>query len=375
MGRFVSLHAITRAILNRRGADVRLYLLPLQVHPLHSAWPYASPRGFVKDAWSSCGPFLTLGWAQDTTALEEGCITDQQFLDLCQSIFHARERLLMHELKQFDEGVLAIVFDSLDRIQHMFLRDRPDIVEHWYERQDSLLGRVEDTLRTLGQEGVRIMLVSDHGFAPFRYKVNLNRWLVERGYLAPRGGATALRMESVDWSGSRAYALGLNSIYLNVKGREGRGVVPAGEANSVALQVAGELRAWHGPDGSPVVRRAIRRQDAFAGPLTEYGPDLVVGYSRGYRASSETGLGNWRESAIETNRDHWGADHCMDAVVVPGVLLCNEGLPASASLSYRDFPGLALGTELDPGRPAAPPSFDREDQDIIEERLRGLGYL
>jgi hypothetical protein len=199
--------------------------------------------------------------------------------------------------------------------------------------------------------------------------------LVDRGYLVSQERATALQLNSVAWSRSRAYALGLNSIYLNIRSREGRGIVPVGEADSLALQLANELRAWQGPDGSQVVQRAIRRQDAFAGPLAEYGPDLVVGYSRGYRASSETGLGNWREAAIEANRDHWGADHCMDAELVPGVLFCNQGLPKSWSPSYRDIPVLALGAELDRGRPAAPPTFMKEDQDVIEERLRGLGYL
>ena len=132
---------LTRAILTSTD-PVRLYFLPLQIHPLHSLWQYASPKSFVKQAWQAAGSFLSLGWPQDTTGLEDGCISDEQFIALCADIFEARERILFHLLDDFKEGVLASIFDDLDRVQHMFRRDRPEVVQDWYQRLDAFVGRV-----------------------------------------------------------------------------------------------------------------------------------------------------------------------------------------------------------------------------------------
>jgi predicted AlkP superfamily phosphohydrolase/phosphomutase len=377
MGLFLSVRAITRVILVQVRPDVQLYVLPLQIHPLHSTWRYASPGSFVKRAWQTCGPFLTLGWPQETTALEEGCITDEQFLALCDSILETRERLLMHQLERFHEGLLASVFDSLDRIQHMFWRSRPDVIEAWYVKLDALLGRVEGRLKELGQERTKVVVVSDHGSVDLDYKVHLNRWLVERGHLVTRESGRAGSLGEADWSQSRAYAVGLNSLYVNLAGREGQGCVPAGEYESFAQRLRDELLNWQGPDGRSVVRRALPRDEVFAGPFAAQGPDLVVGYAAGYRASAETGLGKWKEATLEANDDHWGADHCMDAEVVPGVLFCNQGLANFPSPSYRDFPALTAGMEPDESSSAPPPIPvpSEEDEAIVEERLRGLGYL
>jgi len=120
VGRLFKINSLTRMILTQMGPEITLYILPLQIHPLHSPWRYATPRTFVKRTWRACGPFLTLGWSQDTIGLEEGCITDRQFFDLCESIFETRKHVLLHQLQSFREGILASVFDSLDRVQHMF---------------------------------------------------------------------------------------------------------------------------------------------------------------------------------------------------------------------------------------------------------------
>jgi predicted AlkP superfamily phosphohydrolase/phosphomutase len=375
LGRLLNVRSLTRAILTGIRPDVRLYLLPLQIHPLHSPWRYGTPRAFVRRVWKACGPFLTLGLPQDTTALEDGCITDGQFLDLCASIYAAREAVLLNRLERFHDGILASVFDSVDRVQHMFWRNRPDLVDEWYARLDGLVGRVERYLAEPGRERVRVIVVSDHGFADYRYKVHLNRWLIEQGYLVAANGGETSGLLDVDWSSSRAYAIGLNSLYVNLAGREGQGCVPAGDYERLIDALCSELQEWLGPDGRRVVLRAQRQDEAFVGPLSEYGPDVVVGFSPGYRASPETGLGRWKRDAIEPNHDHWNADHCIDSRAVPGVLFCNQGLAGFAHPSYRDLPPLAIGTAVDGSSPPVPPVLDEEDLETIEERLRSLGYL
>lgn len=379
VGWLTSVRAVTRAILSQVEPEPRVYFLPLQLHPLHSVWRYASPRGFVKGVWQACGPFATLGWPQDTTALEEGCIDDGQFLALCAGIMERRECALMEQLSEFREGVLAVVFDSLDRIQHMFWRDQMDVVEAWYERLDRLLGRVERRLEELDGDRAKVVVVSDHGCAGFDYKVHLNRWLVERGYLAVLDGKDSGSVRAADWARSRAYALGLNSLYINLQGREGRGCVTQGEYDALVRELRQSLLTWRGQEGRPVVQKVERQCDAFDGPLAQHGPDLIVGYAPGFRASSETGLGKWGEAALEPNCDHWGADHCINAEAVPGVLFCNQALGAFSKPSYRDFPALTVGAEPDEGgaKPPSPASLQmsREDAEAVDERLRGLGYL
>jgi predicted AlkP superfamily phosphohydrolase/phosphomutase len=203
----------------------------------------------------------------------------------------------------------------------------------------------------------------------------LNRWLIERGILTPQVNEDKGNIQNIDWSRSQAYALGLNSLYLNQAGREGQGIVQPGEIESVLTQLRDELLSWQGPDGRPVVRTVASRKEALTGPLAEYGPDLIVGYSPGYRASAQTGLGSWEQISIENNRDHWGADHCIDVNSVPGVLFSNQDLGNLSTPSYRDFPMLAIGEELDAGGNVPPPPSSQEDQEVLEERLKSLGYL
>ena len=368
----MTVKAISRAILTNLN-PVSIYFLPLQLHPLASPWPYATPKNFIQDQWKKNGPFLTLGWPQDTTALNEGLINDEQFLKLCEMIDEERERVLNHSLSTFEEGLLACVFDSLDRVQHMFFKGREDVIEAWYIRLDQLIGRIIE--KASRKKNTRILILSDHGFGRFDYKVHLNRWLVDHNYLMKKN-ASSSDLKEADWSQTQAYALGLNSIYLNIAGREGKGLVDENHATNLLTKLKEDLLQWKGPDGGQVVQTALIRSEAYQGPFAAYGPDLFVGYCPPYRGSAETGLGQWRSEAIEKNDEHWGADHCFDSKSVPGVLFSNEGLGNWSAPSYRDIPAIALGKNLKNSQKAPPPpSYSDEDEEQIEKRLKDLGYL
>jgi predicted AlkP superfamily phosphohydrolase/phosphomutase len=372
----VSIKAITRAILVKSAPEPEIYFLPLQPHPLNPPWPYATPKGFVNDLWQNCGPWLTLGWPQDTTALEEGFITDDQFLALCDQIFHERERVLNRLLDSFDEGLLACVFDSLDRLQHMFWKGRQDIVESWYIRLDELVGKTQNKLAAkLGSSSTRLLIVSDHGFGEFDFKVHLNRWLINHGYLSLLEPVEWGDLKRVNWKESRAYALGLNSLYLNLEGREGQGIVSLDQKTGLIHSLKNELLQWTGPDGQSVIEKVLTQDEAFHGALATYGPDLMIGFRKKYRASAETGLGQFKANEIEANLEHWGGDHCFNAQTVPGVLFSNQGLINFPQPSYLDIPALAIGKTLRPSDTAPPPVYSNEDTETIEKRLKDLGYL
>lgn len=374
-GSFFSFHAISQAILTSTSPEVSVYLLPLQIHPIYSPWHYATPPGFIKKTWKEAGPFLSLGWPQDTTALEEGCITEEQFLSLCESIFFSRERVFMQQLATFREGVLGIVFDCLDRVQHMFRRDRLDVVEEWYVRLDTLVGRVLQSIHNGNSSKTpQLLVLSDHGFSEFNYKVHLNRWLIQNGFLQAKEDKPSGGLQDVNWPQSQAYAVGLNSVYINLRHREGEGIVPMEEYNACREQLRTRLKAWQGPDDKPIAQEVWLKEEIFSGAYMDLAPDLVVGYSPGYRASAETGLGQWKETELELNHDHWGADHCIHPQEVPGVLFCNRKLNLAAP-SYADIPPLVVGKDLPPEESPPIPKVSAEEREALEERLKGLGYL
>ncbi|MGE5074124.1 MAG: alkaline phosphatase family protein, partial [Anaerolineae bacterium] len=342
-----NVHAITQVILTQATDGVSLYFLPLQIHPLHSLWHYATPSSLVKESWNVTGGFLTLGWPQDTNGLEEGCISDEQFLDLCDSIFTQRKKIFFHQLSKFREGVLAGIFDCLDRVQHMFMRTRPDIVEQWYLKLDAFVGEVQSAIDKLGLEKYRFIVMSDHGFRTFEEKVHLNHWLNGNGYMSLANGNETPDLRDVAWDKTQAYAIGLNSLYLNVANREGQGIVQPAEIEPLLEKIKTGLLDWKTDDGRQIISRVLLKHEAFNGPYARLGPDIVVGYAPGFRASSETGLGKSAPESLEANVDHWGADHCIDSTKVPAVLFANRDLTNMPGVSFRDIPFLALGKHLD----------------------------
>jgi predicted AlkP superfamily phosphohydrolase/phosphomutase len=258
----------------------------------------------------------------------------------------------------------------------MFLHGRGDIVDGWYGKLDEFVGQVQGKVEQLGLEKHRFLVLSDHGFRPFDYKVHLNRWLVDNGYMELSAPPTGDQAAKVAWDRTRAYAVGLNSLYLNVAGREGQGIVEAAGLEGLLDEIKTKLSALVGPDGQPVVSRALLKHEVFSGPYTRLGPDIVVGYAPGYRASSETGLGKLTSEVVfEQNHDHWGADHCIDAAMVPGVLFSNRDLSNMPGLSFRDIPFLAIGKHLDQSYIKPPSKSGPQGQKDLEERLKGLGYL
>jgi predicted AlkP superfamily phosphohydrolase/phosphomutase len=370
-----TVHAITQVILTELKDRVSLYFVPLQIHPLHALWHYATPPGMVKEAWKVSGGYLTLGWPQDTNALEDGCITDEQFIRLCESIFASRKRIFFHQLDHFREGVLAGVFDCLDRVQHMFMCGNADVVRDWYVRLDGFVGEIQTRIQGLGLDEHRLLILSDHGFKPFEYKVHLNHWLVGNGYMSLARESQTPDLKDVNWDATRVYALGLNSVYLNVAGREGKGIVTPEQIEPLLDELKSRLLDWRTDDGRQINSRVLLKHEAFTGPYVRFGPDLVMGYAPGFRASSETGLGKSASTSLEENHDHWGADHCIDSTKVPGVLFANRDIKNMPGLSFRDIPFLALGKHLDQSYIKPPSQITGEGQKDLEERLKGLGYL
>ena len=175
------------------------------------------------------------------------------------------------------------------------------------------------------------MVISDHGFNGFRRGVDLNRWLEENGYLALHDGRRDEEfLAGVDWSRTRAFAVGLSGIFLNLKGRYAQGIVESGEeADRLREEIAGRLTDLVDPQtGGGAVKRTYITSKVYRGPYKDNAPDLIPGWQRGYRVSWETAIGRTTEAVFHDNTKAWSGDHCIDPSLIPGVLFCNHPVAA-----------------------------------------------
>jgi predicted AlkP superfamily phosphohydrolase/phosphomutase len=156
--------------------------------------------------------------------------------------------------------------------------------------------------------------------------VGLNNWLLENGFLAVKSGT-----EEIDWTRTRAYAMGLNALYVNLAGRERFGIVR--QRDPVIQELREKLLGFRDPKNGAVVVEAVAEAP---------GPDLIVGYARGYRASWQTGIGGFSKMVLEDNVDAWTADHCINAADVPGVLFTTRKIRV-LDPALKDLPVSLLG--------------------------------
>ncbi|NIM06593.1 MAG: nucleotide pyrophosphatase [Armatimonadetes bacterium] len=331
--------------LKQSTPEVELYASPINIDPERAALPVSHPAVYSLYLSKRQGRFATLGLAEDTWALNEGVLNDSAFLEQCRLFCEEREEMLFSSLANTRHGCLVCVFDTTDRVQHMYWRYRDEqspapveedtapfreAIEASYEQADAVVGKVLSQLK----ERDALFVMSDHGFKPFRRGVNLNSWLLQNGYLQLKPGASgkAEWLRNVDWSRTRAYAIGLAGIYLNITGREAEGIVNPREAKALREELSKKLTGLRDEEKNTVaIERVFDTATAAAGPYADQGPDLIIGYAPGYRASWDAAQGKVTEFVMEDNTRRWSGDHCLDPRRVPGVLFSNHRLKASSA--------------------------------------------
>jgi predicted AlkP superfamily phosphohydrolase/phosphomutase len=318
---------ICRLLLTEMGEHVSLYVTPINLDPDRPAMPISHPAFYATYLAKRIGPFATLGLAEDTWALNEGVISDEDFLRQVYDVDREREAMFFAAFDRLRAGTLVSVFDATDRIQHMFWRqletDRNPI-EQLYEHNDAMIGRVMSRL----QPDDVLLVLSDHGFAPFRRGVNINGWLQAEGYLTLKATAdgTSEWLRDVDWMKTRAYAVGLSGMFLNLEGREGAGIVrPGAEAAALKAEIIGRLRGLVDSDnGDIAITEVFDTAHVYSGPYVDNAPDFIVGYNSGYRISWDSASGVVAGPIFQDNVKAWSGDHCIDPRLVPGVLFSSR---------------------------------------------------
>ncbi len=347
-GAGVKVNGICRFMLISTEPEFELYVMPINLDPEKPAMPISYPAAYSTYLAKQFGSYATLGLAEDTWALNETLIDDDAFLEQCVSIDGEREQQFFDALDKTSRGLCVCVFDGTDRIQHMFWRylekDHPaypgnlhpdtykangheKTIEDLYVRMDRLVGQTMKKVLN-GDDGTMLMVISDHGFSPFRRGIDLNRWLIENGYmkLNPDAKPGEKFLAGVDWANTRAYALGLAGMFINQKGREAKGIVEAGEeTRRLKQEIIGKMNGLKDPANGQVAIVKVRdKEEAYTGPYRETAPDLVIGYNRGYRVGWDTAIGRITASVFADNTKAWSGDHCIDPDLIPGILFCSH---------------------------------------------------
>lgn len=385
-----SVAGVVRFYLRGISPTFELYASPVNIDPIDPIAPVSSPKKASRDLANAIGVYYTQGMPEDVNALKEKVITDVEFMQQSDLVHDEGVRMMDYALDRWladkDGGFLFFYFSGVDLCGHMMWRhsdDRHpfhdeafakqdssswshragstwhDVVADLYMRMDPVLG----DLRARLPEGTRLVVMSDHGFKSYRRKFSLNTWLVENGYLVLKPGRAKelpendaafhkvfiftadppeassdtanapIPRDAVDWSKTRAYGVGFNGLYLNLRGRERddpktkadeSGIVnPGAEADALIRELKDKLEAFRDGDERVVLRCDLAR-DVYHGARTAEAPDILVGYNANYGNSDESSSGRIPHDVLSDNHGGtFNGSHLMSPDVVPGVLLSN----------------------------------------------------
>ncbi len=374
----MNMSGICRFYLRSIQPELELYVSPVNFDPLNPATTVSEPEDACTDLAEAIGRYYTQGMAEDVNALKEGVLSDSEFMQQVELVYLERREMmdyaLDHYLEEGEGGLLFFYYSTVDLACHMmwrhFDRSHPaheesiagedssqwsgrdestwkDTVHDLYRKMDPVLGRIRERLG----DDVPLVVMSDHGFASYRRKFSLNTWLYENGYLVleegqdkelPKGDAGYKKVMIfidgvVDWSRTRAYGMGFNGLYLNLKGREldnpdteedESGIVDPSEAEALLAEIKEKLEALEDPEtGVKPILRCDLTNEVYHGERVSEAPDMQVGYNAGYGNSDPASLGQIPHHVLEDNTGGtFNGSHLMSPDVVSGILLSTERL-------------------------------------------------
>ena len=346
IARVSSVSGMFRIYARQLHPAIHIYRSPLNIDPEDPALPISAPTDYAREFAHRTGPFYTQGIEEDTSALRQGALNLSEYLEQSRYVSRQHRAMLDECLRRFHEGLLFFYFSETDQDSHVLWGQHDDELLKTYQSVDRALGDVRDA-----QPGATVIVMSDHGFSIFRRAVNLNAWLRGEGLLSLRdaaAGDAGRPLGNIDWTRTKAYALGLNALYLNMSGREAHGIVHSGaERDALIAGIRARLAEFRDPESGEQVIQDVSSPGPTNSP---YAPDLIVGPAPGYRISWETALGETPPTVLEDNTDAWIGDHCIAAKAVPGVLFGTRKSRV-ADPSLKDLPVTILGL-FDIGAPA-----------------------
>jgi len=346
IGMMQSASGIVRFNLRQLEPEFELYASPVNFETEEPLFPISSPQEYAHDLAMKIGRYYTTGMAEDHDGLNNERFDEFAYLDQCRIVLRERRKMMEFELGRFEKGFFFCLFDTPDRLAHMFWRfTEPNhpanrgedvsrfakVIEEHYRECDEIVGEAmkhadDDTL---------FIVLSDHGMNSFQRGLNLNTWLYENSFLALKPGFKPGEspdfFQNVDWDKTKAFSFGLGCIFLNMKGREANGILTTEEAEKTRVGIVSGLTGLVDSDRSAVaVRSVARREQVYSGPYASEAPDLVVNFSEGYRVSWDTPLGGVPQGLFADNTKKWGGDHVIDPALASGILFMNRKFRADA---------------------------------------------
>lgn len=346
VGMMQTVSGIVRFNLRQLEPEFELYASPVNFETEEPLFPISSPQEYAHDLAMKIGRYYTAGMAEDHDGLNNERFDEASYLDQCRTVLRERRKMMEFELGRFQKGFFFCLFDTPDRLAHMFWRfTEPNhpanqgedvsryakVIEEHYRECDEIVG---EAMKRADPDTLFIVL-SDHGMNSFQRGLNLNTWLHDNGFLALKPGFTPGEsgdfFQNVDWDKTKAFSLGLGCIFLNRKGREANGIVTDGDAESVRDGIVKGLTGLADPDrGAVAVRAVARSEEVYRGPYANEAPDLIVNFSEGYRVSWDTPLGGVPRGLFADNTKKWGGDHVIDPALASGVLFMNKKFSAES---------------------------------------------
>ncbi len=390
----MNIGGIVRFHLRSIEPSLVLYASPVNIDPSAPAMPVSEPESASADLARVIGRYYTQGMAEDVNSLKRDLLSVEEFIEQVELVYDERVKMLDYALDRYvaneDGGLLFFYFSTVDLTSHMMWRHGDELHPHhdpaiaarsseeWTERAGStwkdaiwdVILKIDPVIARLRErlgEDVVYVVMSDHGFAPYRREFSLNTWLLENGYIvlkAPEeitdeNGVKTLRTfdrelprsdlgfakvylpQVVDWSKTRAYGVGFNGLYLNLKGREKddpktedvdeSGIVePGAQADALLAELKRKLEAVVDPvTDTRVVLRCDLAQDVYTGPRTSEAPDILVGFDTGFGNSDASSEGRIPNAVLKDNLGGtFNGSHLMAPDVVQGILLSNRAVRA-----------------------------------------------
>lgn len=362
------------------GAKFKLYMSPVNLHPDMPVM-MSYPKSLAKKIWED-DPYKTMGWAFDTWSIGNDLMDEDHFLADVEFTIARYEKLLDEFLTNNERDLFVQVFSFTDRVGHILWRYWDEghplyetsvgpkyqkILRDMYKRMDQIVG---NAMAKIDMDNTTLLVCSDHGFASFRYQFHTNTWLVQEGLLKLKKNVLGKRMkledlqtgstpfQYVDWENTKAYALGLGMIFINLEGREPEGSVKPEEYDAVCRDIAQRLEAYMDEEtGTNPIKKVFFRDEIYSDYDPGETPDLRVANSPLWRVSWDSTLGGMPDAITEHNLQNWSGDHCsLDPEDVKGILFSSKPIrkadPHMADMcpSMLSLLGVETGIKMD-GKP------------------------
>ncbi len=302
---------------------VELYRTPLYCAPDRPLYPLTEPPEFGAWLQKLVGPFAATGMPADLDGVRRGVVDLDTFLQDAYANWSQQVTMALRLMAETDWDLIFTHLFTIDNVQHLFWHAQdPRHPAHTAQVQERYGGEIERAYRwidaQLGRlvaqtdENTAVLVVSDHGGAPIYRLVYVNAWLRAQGYLEPREPDVAGQAIKLDWDRTQAAMFGSGSIWLNVQGRDPRGVTPPGAYDALRQEIAQRLLDWRDEDnGQPVVKQVLSGEAVFGKAARQTGPDLIPAFHPGYGLGRGEALGRVMcgRPSVAPNLSRWTGGH------------------------------------------------------------------